>query len=155
MSDTSGSSAVARVIAGQMRLAGQYHRDAEILSVHVSRNAANLLFLAIEAALIAVLTSEGLSGGRSDQHQLGVMAGKLPDLNPLKPDFLALQYFAAYATTFRYVTPAGRIPAGPTAADLAASLGRAGALIEACRAWFGVEIDATGPARNSSPPRAP
>jgi hypothetical protein len=49
-------SPLALFIASQLRLANDYARDSAVLADLGSRNAATLLFQAVEAALLAVLT---------------------------------------------------------------------------------------------------
>lgn len=139
------NAAVARVVEGQIRLAVQYHRDAEILSAHASRNAANMLFLAVEAALIAVLTAEGLPVGRADHHQLAAMAATLPVDHPTQARISRIAAPDGLRHTFRYITPTGRMPQQPTTPELAGMIERAAALVEACRARFGVVIEPPSP----------
>lgn len=155
MADPDRPTATALVIAGQLRLAANYLQDSRLLAASSSRNAANLLFQSAEATLIAVMTSEKEHVGRADQHQLAVMRDRLPDTNPLKPRFGEIEHLTGYATTFRYVTAAGRIKPGPSDADLEAWQATVAAIIELCRSWFGVDltITSTVPAKRTAPIR--
>ena len=149
------SNATAQVIAGQLRLSAGYLSDSRVLAEHKSRSAANLLFQATEAALLAVLTSEGQHAGRANQHQLGAMKDMLPDANPMKPLFSELEHLSGYATTFRYVTPAGRIKDGLSASELVRLQLKVDQIIETCRDWFGVNLagNAVSPATRITPLR--
>lgn len=147
----------ARVIAGQLRLAAGYLRDSRILSAAGSRSAVNLLFQAAEAALIAVMTAEGIHAGRAHQHQLAAMTDTLPEVNPLKPLFRDVEHLTGYATTFRYVMPSGGIKGGPSPADLDLWQSKVQHIIELCRDWFGVDVDmsSTSAAAKVEPMRTP
>jgi hypothetical protein len=115
-----------------------------------------MLFQAVEAALIAVRTSEVIdSPHRSTQHQLGVMADGLPDENPLKAAFKDLEHLTGYATTYRYALPSGRIGPPPSAADLASCTEAAAKLVAACVEEFGVNLaDENSAASRPQPFRA-
>lgn len=147
--------AAARVIAAQVRLAEGYLTDSKLLAAHTSRNAVNLLFQAVEAALIAVMTSEGLHAGRATQHQLGPMTEALPDKNPLKRLFGELEHLTAYATTYRYASAYGRVKPGPDARDLSDWQSRAGRIVTACAEHFRIDLSpgTMVPAGRVTPPR--
>jgi hypothetical protein len=115
------------------------------------------LFQSAEAALIAVMTSEGLNAGRATQHQLGAMADTLPDSNPLKPMFRVLEHLTGYATTFRYASPSGRVRAGPPPADLERWQDEMDRIITFCADCFGVDLSSTASsgAARTDPPRGP
>jgi hypothetical protein len=143
-------------IAAYIRLAKGFIEDSRALAGRGSRNAATLLFQAVEAALLAVMTSERLDAGhRSTQHQIGFMADALPDENPLKSQFAALAHLTGYATTYRYPAPSGRIRAAPPSNQLAAWTASAQSLLNACVEGFGIDLsDPNSPARKLSPIRA-
>ncbi len=149
--------AAPRVIAGQISLEAGYLRDPRILAQHGSRNGVNLPFLAAEAVLLAVMTSENLDAGRATQHQLAAMIDRLPDANPLKPAFRQIEALTAYATTFRYVTPAGRIKDVPDTARLTHWQAITADIIDRCSKHFGIDLqDPAHPtALRSGPLRSP
>ena len=47
------------------------------------------------------------------------MIDSVPDANPIKPNPRAIEHLAAFATAYRYPSPAGRIKPAPLATDLA------------------------------------
>ena len=67
---------------------------------------------AAEKIIRAILTSEGKHGGI--KHALDDFVAMLPEENPIKPQLQLLTPLAAYATSYRYPTPAGKIPASMT-----------------------------------------
>jgi hypothetical protein len=146
-------SPLALFIASQLRLANDYARDSAVLADLGSRNAATLLFQAVEAALLAVLTSEGLDRShRSTQHQLGVMTDMLPDENPLKASFGAVALLTGYATSYRYASASGRVRPGPSADQLSQWMTAATTLIAACAAGFQVDLANPGSGAASTLP---
>lgn len=149
---------LAEVIANGLRMAAQQLQDARTLQAGGSRNAPFNLFMAAEGLLLAVFASEGLpTDAGATRHQLGAMTDRLPDANPLKPRFRAVEGLTGYATTFRYVSPAGRIPAPMNAAAFAAMADRLDLLLRELAAGFEVAdlgIGAREPAGRSAPIRA-
>lgn len=131
---------VAKKIGSQIWLANNFLSDARLLHASGSRNAVNQLFYAVEAALIAVMTAEGIHIGRQHQHQLGAILDDLPDDNPLKPGFREVEVLTAYATTYRYATPGGNIPRAPDPDDLDRWQETASRLIETITRHFGVTV---------------
>lgn len=104
-----------QLIASALRIAKQDLEGARLLSSGTNRNAVYLLSQAAEKIIRATLTSEGKHAGI--RHQLDLMVGMIPDENPLKPLLRAVEQLAAYATTFRYPTPTGRISAAPSTTE--------------------------------------
>jgi hypothetical protein len=157
LADPATERATAQVIASRLRLAANYLRDARTLKASNSRTSSFCLFMAAETALLAVLASEGIPGAfRGGQHQLGVMADSLPDVNPTKRAFRTIEGLAAYATTFRYTTPSGRIPSAMSDKDFTSHSATVEHLIGVCAQWFRVtnlDIEAVEPAGNIAPIR--
>src|SRR5437016_2211701 len=100
-----------RLIASLLRVARDDLEAARLLAKARNRNAIYMCEQSAEKVIRAVLTSEGQSGGR--EHRLDMMVDQIPDANPLKPMLRAVEHLAAFATTFRYPTPTGRIQDTP------------------------------------------
>lgn len=121
---------------------------AQVLAAVHNRNAVYLCEQAAEKVIRAVLTAEGAVAGRA--HLLDEMVDLVPDANPLKPRLRAIEHLAAFATTYRYPTPAGRVKPPPSATELATYIADVeSALIEAVTR-FGVDLG-----RESSPATKP
>ncbi len=111
----------ARVIGSHVKLALD-----DLLSVKTlgfsDRNSVMLLFYAAENLLMAVLTSEDTDVGslrrKIGNHQLDRMIDELPHTCSVKRDFVQVSELTAYATTYRYPTPGGRIPVSPAQDDV-------------------------------------
>ncbi|MFO0590342.1 MAG: hypothetical protein U0441_22560 [Polyangiaceae bacterium] len=78
------------------------------------------------------------------------MVDLVPDANPLKPALREIDELAAYATAYRYPTPAGRIPEPPAGSELAQFITKLDAVLSEAASRFGVALDKKG-----SPARAP
>lgn len=103
-----------------------------------SRNAAYLASQAAEHLLRAVATSEGLHIERKDAHQLDATARRLPEQNPDRAALARLGFLEAYSTTYRYPTPAGRIPASPNMGRIESALDSIDALLAVLRSHHGI-----------------
>jgi HEPN domain-containing protein len=130
------------VIANMLRIAREDLDGAKALAALGNRNAAYLCEQAAEKVIRAVLTSEGTHAGI--RHQLDTMVDLVPDENPLKPALREIDELAAYATAYRYPTPAGRIPAPPPGGELAALLAKVDAALTEVASRFGVDLSRTG-----------
>jgi HEPN domain-containing protein len=141
-----------RVIANLLRIAREDLEGARVLNARGNRNAIYLCEQAAEKIIRAVLTSEQIHAGV--RHQLEEMVALVPEENPIKPRLRALQHLGTYATSYRYTTPTGRIPADPSAAQVDATVASIeSALSEAARR-FGVDLDAVDqPASTRAPIR--
>lgn len=142
-------------IAGCLRLAQTCIVDAHILREHGSRNASYMAEQALEQIVKALATSEGIHIQRSDAHQLDKVLRSFPDDNSEKEALAKLVWLEAYATTFRYVQPSGRIPVAPDDKRLEQGIRDLNAALARLCAHFGVDLEAepTEPARISQPPR--
>jgi hypothetical protein len=140
-------------------MASHYLRDARTLKAAGSRTSSYCLFIAAETTLLAALASEDVSGStRHIQHQLGAMTDLLPDENPAKPAFRQVEGLTAYATTFRYTTPSGRIPPEMNDGDFVEDSQQVDTLIAAHAKWFRVrnlDIKEQDIAGNIRPMRLP
>lgn len=96
-------------------MASQDLAGARLLAAGTNRNAIYLCEQAAEKIIRAVLTSEAERAGIG--HQLHLMVDKVPDENPIKSQLRAIEHLAAYATTYRYPTSAGRFGVDLASAD--------------------------------------
>ena len=143
-----------RIIGNLLWLAQDDLDDARRLGRDGKRNAAYHLEQAAEKALKAVLVSEGTRAGAG--HQLDMLAGQLPDENPMKARLAALARLEVFATTYRYVTGGGRIPQAPPAETIESGLAEVESLIADLAAAFGADLTAKDrPARSPGPIRGP
>src|SRR5213594_950967 len=110
-----------------------------MLNVQRNRNAIYLCEQAAEKLIRVVLTSEKIHAGV--RHQLDEMVAAIPDENPLKLRLQALQHLSTYATSYRYTTPTGRIPADPPAADVDAAVNAIEGILRDLATRFDVELD--------------
>jgi HEPN domain-containing protein len=135
-----------------LRIAREDLDGARLLNTRGNRNAIYLCEQAAEKLIRAVLTSEKIHAGV--RHQLDEMVGLVPEQNPVKPRLRDLQHLSAYATSYRYTTPTGRIPADPPTEAVEATAKRIeGTLLEVAHR-FGVDLDvADKPAANATPIR--
>jgi HEPN domain-containing protein len=141
-----------RVIANLLRIAREDLEGARMLNARGNRNAIYLCEQAAEKIIRAVLTSEKIHAGV--RHQLDEMVGLVPDENPIKPRLRAVQHLATYATSYRYTTPTGRIPADPPTGDVEANAQIIEAALTEAADRFGVDLAAVDkPAATSSPIR--
>jgi HEPN domain-containing protein len=141
-----------RVIANLLRIAREDLEGARVLNARGNRNAIYLCEQAAEKIIRAVLTSERVHAGV--RHQLDEMVGLVPDENPLKPALRALQHLSTYATSYRYTTPTGRIPADPPTKDVEATAEAIEATLLEAASRFGIDLAAVDkPATTSAPIR--
>lgn len=142
-------------IANYLRLAAGDLDDARSLRRTGSRNAAYHAEQAAEKISLALLVSEDIQAERRHHHRLDVLADLVPVENPFRERLRALSFLTAFATTYRYPKPGGRIPAEPRWTEIDDALGRIAGLLADTAARFGVELeegDASG-ARFSGPLR--
>lgn len=107
---------------------------------------------AAEKVIKAVLISEGVHA--NIKHQLDDMVEQVPDANPLKPLLKQLEHLAAYATTYRYAMPSGRIKSAPNEATLENDIASVDAALSAAATAFGVDLSKQDqPAKTAKPVR--
>jgi HEPN domain-containing protein len=105
---------------------------------------------AAEKVIKAVLTSEGVHA--NIKHLLDDMVEQVPDANPLKPLLKQVEHLAAYATTYRYAMPSGRIKPAPDEAAIQADIAGVHAALSATAAAFGVDLSKHDqPAKTAKP----
>lgn len=82
------------------------------------------------------------------------MVEQVPDANPLKPLLKQLEHLAAYATTYRYAMPSGRIKSAPNEATLESDIAGVDAALSAAATAFGVDLSKQDqPAKTAKPVR--
>lgn len=141
-----------RVIGALLLIARDDLDAAELLQAAKNRNAAYHLEQAAEKILKAVLTSEGKHAGIG--HQLDALVRALPDEHPMKTSLSDLVELQAFATTFRYGTPVGRVQPPLPATDYARLAAQVRAALEAALRGFDVDLSAKEPrARSAGPMR--
>lgn len=126
--------------------------SAELLIANLLRVAKYLCEQATEKVIRAVLTSEAQHAGI--KHDLDDMVERIPDENPLKPSLVAIEPLAAFATSYRYPTSAGRIKPAPCPEDLDAFAQKVEAALTEAVARFKVDLVQPGtPAGTAAPIR--
>jgi hypothetical protein len=143
------------LIAAHLRLAFIDLREACALADIQGRNAVYLAGQAAEQLVLAIAQSEGIQFERSKKHLLDHMIRALPDANPFKALLIKVSWLEAYATTYRYPTPSGRLPTPPSEAALSDVLRHIEDLLRQVADHFGVDGDSPEgrPAARSTPPR--
>lgn len=140
------------MITNLLRIAREDLEGGRTLNARGNRNAIYLCEQAAEKIIRAVLTSEKIHAGV--RHQLEEMVGLVPEENPIKARLRQLQHLGTYATSFRYTTPTGRIPADPPAQQVETTANNIEATLIEVAERFGVDLDAVDkPAAKSSPIR--
>lgn len=140
------------LIANLLRIAKEDLDGARTLSSGGNRNAIYLCEQSAEKTIRAVLTSEGKHAGI--KHHLNEMVDLVPDENPLKAGLRAIEHLGAFATSFRYPTPVGRIVSPPARAVFDENASKVEAALNAAIAGF--KVDMTKPnsvAGNANPIR--
>jgi HEPN domain-containing protein len=145
----------ARALGSDLKLAAECLRDARVLLSASSRNAAYLASQAAEHVIRAVATSEGLHIERRLAHQLDTIVRLIPEDNPDRPALQRIAFLEAFATAYRYPTPAGRLSPAPDAAAIENALQIIEGLLRTLAAHFGVDLAEGTPALNIAPRRRP
>jgi hypothetical protein len=92
---------------------------------------------------------------RNDAHQIDKTVRRLSDEHAEKAALSRLSWLEAYATAFRYTTPAGRIPETPDTDRLRSAIEAIELLIARVAAHFDVDLNnASEPARVLGPMRS-
>ena len=97
------------------------------------RSAAFHLQQAAEKLLKAVLSAEGITFTAG--HQLGELAGLLPNDHVWRADLMAFDEYTPYATSTRYPRPGGGMPRTPPTDKLEKSLKEVASLVDEIRDW--------------------
>jgi len=105
---------------------------ARALARIANRNAAYLCQQAAEKLTKAVLQERGIDFGT--EHRLDVLVERLPGNDPWKPRLKPLESLTPFATTYRYPTLGGRIPAAPDPGVLEAQIVLIERLLKTARA---------------------
>jgi HEPN domain-containing protein len=143
---------VEKFVANTLRIAKEDMTAARLLEPHDNRNAIYHCEQAAEKIIRAILTSEQKNAG--PKHNLEELVDLVPDINPLKPMLRGLQELTIYATTYRYATPQGRIPAPPTKNEFSAAAKKVEDILAEVVKRFGVDLlRKDAPAQNPGPIR--
>ena len=126
------------VIANYLRIAKEDLDGAKLLATAANRNAVYLCEQAAEKIMRAVLTSEGKHAGI--KHLLDDMVDAIPDENPIKALLKAIEHLAAFATSYRYPSPVGRIKAMPPANDVQQYIADIEVALDEAVSRFGVDL---------------
>ncbi|PBC04063.1 hypothetical protein CK220_13270 [Mesorhizobium sp. WSM3860] len=130
--------------------------DARLLAGSGSRNAAYLSEQALEQIVRALATSEAIHIERHDAHQLDKVIRRFPEDSAEKLALKSFAWLEAYATTFRYPSPSGRIPPAPDKLKLDEAIDGISNLILRVAGHFEVDLtDDAKPARVVVPMRKP
>src|SRR5215470_16278031 len=141
-----------RLIANQLRLSWIDLQDARTLIG--SRNAVYHAAQCAEHIILAFAQVEGIHFDRSYHHQLDRMVASLPNENSFKQRLKAVTWLEAYATTYRYPTPTGRIREPPPPEKLSDVLKILERLLQDVSSYFGVDLaEDDSPAGHHRPPR--
>jgi hypothetical protein len=136
--------AVRQAISSLLRLAHDDARDARTLAeAGGTRNAASLLHSAISRLIEAVVASEQGYAGPPEIRRISAE-------NPLKERLLQLDAFPAASPAIQWD---GRLAEPPSTASVLAPLDDLTATLEHLLQHFGVDLQATGPARTADPLR--
>jgi HEPN domain-containing protein len=98
-------------------LAEQDTDAAKLLAAHSNHYAAYHCQQAAEKLIRALLLQHDIEPGLD--HHLDVLIGRLPDTEPWIARLTPLHKYTPYATTYRYATSRGRVPASPDPAGVA------------------------------------
>ena len=112
-------------------LAEQDTSAAKLLAARGNHYAAYHCQQAAEKLIRALLLKHDIEPGLD--HHLDVLIGKLPDAEPWKTRLTPLHKYTPYATTYRYATSGGRVPASPDAVGVAADAAHISKLIADAR----------------------
>lgn len=121
--------------ASFINLAREDLEVAKKLLIEHPRSAAFHIEQAAEKLLKAVLDAEGIVSPNSINHQLGQLAGLLPDGHIWRADLMAFDEYTPYGTSTRYPRPGGRMPDVPSAVDLQAATETIASLVSEISDW--------------------
>ncbi len=121
-----------RKISAFLAVADADIEAARALARIANRNAAYLCQQPAEKLIKAVLQDRGIDFGT--EHRLDVLVERLLANDPWKSRLKPLESLTPFATTYRYPTPGGRIPAAPDPAVLGAQIVLIERLLKTARA---------------------
>ena len=115
-------------------LAEQDAEAAKLLASQSNHYAAYHCQQAVEKLAQIILIDHDIEPGL--EHHLDVLIAKLPANEHWKGRLAPLERYTPYATTFRYATPGGRVPAAPEPSKVTSDAGYILQLINEARAQF-------------------
>ncbi len=119
--------------------------------------AAYLAQQAVEQLVLALVLAEGIHVPRSQHHQLDWIVRHLPEENSARQTLIQLTWLQAFATTYRYPRPSGRLPEAPDPKKLGKAVAITRDLLDELRVYFGVDLSpsaTTAASRKDAPRRA-
>lgn len=120
------------------------------------RAAPILMFYAAENLLQAIFTSEdedfGMARSRHGNHQLDRMLDDLSGSCAVRVKFEEVISLVAYATTYRYPTPTGNLPAPPSEEEANAYYSSLVDILDTCAKHFHVDVKLEAPEAGSVSP---
>lgn len=145
----------AQVIGAHLKIAVEDLLSAAKLGAK-DRNAVQMLFQATENILMAVFTSEGIDVAALRRtvgnHQLAAMIDHLPEECSVKADLESVSILEAYATTYRYPSPSGRVADAPDTEDFEGWLENLRDLAGRLCRHFRVDVKVDSPAAQNLKP---
>jgi len=114
-----------------LHLAAEDAKAAKLLAQERNHYAAYHCQQASEKLIRALLIHHDIEPGLD--HHLDILVGKLPESEQWKATLAPLHKYTPYATTYRYATPGGRVPAAPEASKIGVEAEQIAALIAAAR----------------------
>ena len=126
------------LVASLLKIAHEDLQGARLLATQNNRNGIYLGEQAAEKIIRAVLTSDAKHAGIG--HRLDSMVDLLDDTHPLKATLRTIEHLAAFATSYRYPTPAGRIVLAPGRAAFDAEASKVETALDATARMLGVAL---------------
>jgi predicted nucleotidyltransferase/HEPN domain-containing protein len=121
-----------RRVAAYLDLVEQDLQAAQLLAAAQNRYAAYHCQQAIEKLVKALLLHDGLQAGV--EHRLDVLVSRLGAEHPWAARLRPFDRYTPFATTFRYPTPGGRIPAAPPADEVLVDIAALSQLLDVAKA---------------------
>ncbi len=117
--------------------------------------AAYLAQQAVEQIILALALAEAIHVPRSQHHQLDWMVRQLSEENAARPTLAKLTWLEAFATTYKYPTPSGRMPGAADPNSVKEALAATHDLLKRLSVHFGVDLNPLSkkPASHARPPR--
>lgn len=133
----------ALVIGSCLRMAYEHLMDVKKLEFR-GRNSPTIMVYAAENILTALFTSEGINTElvrkRSGNHQLEHMLDHLNNECSVKPRLEQVVDLVAYATTYRYPTPSGKLKISPPEKEAKGYYDILVEVLQICTAHFQVNV---------------
>ena len=118
--------------------------------------AAYLAQQAVEQIVLSLALAEAVHVPRSQHHQLDWIVRQLPERNAERPTLAKLTWLEAFATTYRYPSPSGRMPGSADPDRIRDALASTRDLLRRRAVHFDVDLDPMSkkPASHARPPKS-